>query len=49
MSNPVINCLLNHGSIRKSKAKPPEPDKLELILKAGNRSATGGNLQPAVR
>jgi len=45
MSNPVIDCLLNHRSVRKFLSKPLEPEKLELILKAGTRAATGGNLQ----
>lgn len=45
MSNPVIECLLNHRSVRKYKKKPLEPDKLELILRAGTRAATAGNLQ----
>lgn len=45
MSNPVIDCLLNHRSIRKFIQKPIEPEKMELILKAGTRAATAGNLQ----
>ncbi len=45
MKNKTINCLLNHRSIRKYKPQPVESDKLELILTAGTRAATGGNLQ----
>jgi nitroreductase len=45
MSNPVIDCLLNHRTIRKYKDQPIEPEKVELILRAGIRAATGGNLQ----
>jgi nitroreductase len=45
MNNSVIDCLLNHRSIRKFKDQPVEADKLELILRAGTRAATGGNLQ----
>jgi nitroreductase len=45
MSNPVIDCLLNHRSVRKFIQKPIEPEKMELILKAGTRAATAGNLQ----
>ena len=46
MMNPVIECLLNHRSIRKFRADPIEPEKLDLILRAAIRSATAGNLQP---
>jgi FMN reductase (NADPH) len=45
MSNPVITCLMNHKSIRKYQAKPVESEKLDLILRAGTRAATAGNLQ----
>ena len=45
MTNPVIDCLLNHRTVRKYKQEPVEPEKVELILKAGTRAATGGNLQ----
>lgn len=45
MSNPVIDCLLDHRTVRKFKAEPIEEDKLELILRAGTRAANGGNLQ----
>jgi nitroreductase len=45
MMNSVIDCLMNHRSIRKFKSKPVEPGKLDLILKAGIRAATAGNLQ----
>jgi nitroreductase len=43
--NVVIDCLMNHRSIRKFKSKAVEPEKLDLILKAGTRAATAGNLQ----
>jgi FMN reductase (NADPH) len=43
--NAVIDCLMNHRSIRKFKSKPVEPEKMDLILKAGTRAATAGNLQ----
>ena len=45
MTNPVIDCLLSHRSIRKFSAKPIESEKMDLILKAGTRAATAGNLQ----
>jgi nitroreductase len=41
----VIDCLMNHRSIRKFKSKPVESEKLDLILRAGTRAATAGNLQ----
>jgi len=45
MTNPVIESLLNHRSVRKYLPQPVESEKVELILKAGTRAATGGNLQ----
>ena len=45
MSNPVIDCLLRHRSIRKFTRKPIEPEKMDVILRAGIRAATAGNLQ----
>ena len=46
MTNPVIDCLANHRSIRKFRPDRIEPEKLDLILRAGIRAATAGNLQP---
>jgi len=43
--NTVIDCLMNHRSIRKFKSRSIEPEKLDLILRAGVRAATAGNLQ----
>lgn len=43
--NSVIDCLMNHRSIRKYSDRKIAPDRLEIILKAGTRAATGGNLQ----
>jgi len=45
MNNPIIDCLMNHRSIRKFQSKPIEPEVLDTILKAGTRAATAGNLQ----
>jgi nitroreductase len=45
MTNPVIDCLMNHRSIRQFTPRPIEPETLDLILKAGIRAATAGNLQ----
>ncbi|MGA9349813.1 MAG: nitroreductase family protein [Anaerolineae bacterium] len=45
MTNPVIDSLMNHRSVRRFKSKPIEPEKLDLILNAGIRAATAGNLQ----
>lgn len=45
MPNPVIDCLLNHRSIRKFKPDPVPDDTIELILQAGTRAASAGNLQ----
>ncbi|NQU05309.1 MAG: nitroreductase family protein [Calditrichaeota bacterium] len=46
MTNPVIESLLSHRSIRRFKSDTIEPEKLDLILNAGIRAATAGNLQP---
>ena len=43
--NPVIKNLMDHRSVRKYSDRPVEPEKLETILTAGTRAATGGNLQ----
>ncbi len=45
MTNPTIDCLLDHRSIRKYRPKPVEQKTIDLIVKAGTRAATGGNLQ----
>ncbi len=45
MTNPVVDCLLDHRSVRKFQQIPVEPEKVDLILKAGTRAATAGNLQ----
>jgi nitroreductase len=45
MTNAVIDCLTSHKSIRQFKPKPVKPETLDLILKAGIRAATAGNLQ----
>lgn len=43
--NEVIQCLMNHRSIRKFKERCVEPKIIEEVLMAGIRTATGGNLQ----
>lgn len=43
--NEVIQSLMNHCSVRKFQEKPLQPEVLELILNAGIRAATAGNLQ----
>ena len=45
MENPVIKSLMAHRSVRKFKAKTIPPEILNLILRAGIRAATAGNLQ----
>lgn len=45
MSNPVIDCLLNHRSIRRFKSDPIPAELLDEILRAGTRAASAGNLQ----
>ncbi len=45
-SNPVIDCLMNHRSVRKFKPEPIPEETIETILRAGTRAATGGGIQP---
>jgi nitroreductase len=45
-SNPVIDCLMNHRSIRKFTSDPIPEDMLETLLQAGTRAATAGGIQP---
>ncbi len=44
-SNPVVDCLLSHRSIRRFKRQMLAPGTLEAILRAGIRAPTAGNLQ----
>ncbi len=43
--NPVIASLMNHRSVRRFRQKPIEAEVQRVILAAGTRAATGGNLQ----
>lgn len=43
--NSVIECLMNHRSVRKYSDRAVEIETLNTILRAGTRAATGGNLQ----
>lgn len=45
MSNSVINCLMEHRSVRKFKDQQIPDEVLETIIKAGTRAPSGGNLQ----
>ena len=45
-SNPTIDCLMNHRSIRKFKSDPVSETTIETILRAGVRTATAGSIQP---
>jgi len=45
-SNPVIDCLTNHRSVRKFKPEPIPEETIETILRAGTRAATAGGIQP---
>jgi FMN reductase (NADPH) len=45
-SNPVIDCLMNHRSIRKFKPDQISEETIETILRAGTRAATAGGIQP---
>lgn len=43
---PVIDCLMNHRSIRKFKDEKVSKETIETILRAGTRAATAGGIQP---
>lgn len=43
--NQVIECLMNHRSVRQYSSRAIEQETLEAILSAGTRAATAGNLQ----
>jgi FMN reductase (NADPH) len=45
-TNPVLDCLMNHRSIRKFKSDPVPETTIETILRAGTRTATAGSIQP---
>ena len=45
-TNPVIECLMNHRSVRKFKPEPIPEETIEMILRAGTRAATAGGIQP---
>ena len=45
-SNPVIDCLMNHRSIRRFKPDPIPEATIEVLLRAGVRAATAGGIQP---
>ncbi|MDD5646830.1 MAG: nitroreductase family protein, partial [Candidatus Bipolaricaulis sp.] len=45
-TNPVIDCLMNHRSIRKFKPAAIPEATIDTILRAGTRAATAGCMQP---
>ncbi|MFC2105515.1 nitroreductase family protein [Candidatus Bipolaricaulota bacterium] len=45
-TNPVLDCLMNHRSIRKFKPDQVSEETIETILRAGTRAATAGSIQP---
>lgn len=45
-TNPVLDCLMNHRSIRKFKPDPVPGEVIDTILRAGTRAATAGSIQP---
>jgi FMN reductase (NADPH) len=45
MSNPVIDTLMRHRSVRKFASEPIDEDTLHTLLCAGVRAASAGNLQ----
>ena len=45
MSNPTIELIHQHGSVRRYKADPVPRKMVETIVEAGQRAATSSNLQ----
>lgn len=45
MSNHVINCLLEHRSVRRFQDQPISEEILGTVMAAGIRAPSGGNLQ----
>ncbi len=45
MTNPVIDCLQNHRSVRKFKSDPLSEETIQTLLTSGIRAASCGNLQ----
>ena len=45
-TNPVIDCLMNHRSIRTFKCEPIPEKTIDTILRAGIRAPTAGGIQP---
>ena len=45
-TNPVLDCLMNHRSIRKFKPDQVSEETIETILRTGIRAATAGSIQP---
>jgi nitroreductase len=45
-TNPVIDCLMDHRSIRKFKPDAIPEATIDTILRAGTRAATAGCMQP---
>ncbi len=46
MTDPMLDCLCSHRSIRKLMDEPLDPETLETILHTGTRAATAENIQP---
>ncbi len=44
--NPVLDCLMDHRSVRKFKPDPIPEETINTILRAGIRAATAGCMQP---
>jgi FMN reductase (NADPH) len=45
MTNPIINQINKHASMRRYKSNPVPPEMVECIVAAGQRSSTSSNLQ----
>ncbi len=45
MTNPVLECLLRHRSVRRFKPDAIDEETIRTLITAGTRAATAGNLQ----
>jgi nitroreductase len=46
MQNPILDTIFHRRSIRKYAAQPVEPEKLDLLLKAGMAAPSAMNCKP---
>ncbi len=48
MTNPVIDCLMQHRSIRKYRSEPIPEDTIRTLIEAGDISLPRGKVEQLV-